>query len=253
MYPNSCHSYRVQKVQKYLILLYMSDLLKLLHQNEVPTSVILEWNNLYMKEQKEVLRLKMRKHFSMLFDLGRLGKEYSLLKDDLDNLSIKIKERNSIKNNNLWLFITISPRFTENFEKCHKIIQKIVKKTCFDDYLYVVEQRGTIAKKNVGHGFHFHILAKRSLNYKPSKCSQNVRNSTKNICGNSKDNRIVNIQKCGMEFAKTKVNYIIGKNKTGDGKDLKQDADLVFRKQKSLSPYYGNIHIADSLPEGFGT
>jgi hypothetical protein len=56
-----------------------------------------------------------------------------------------------------------------------------------------------------------------------------------------------------MEFAKTKVNYIIGKNKTGDGKDLKQDADLVFRKQMSLSPYYGNIHIADSLPEGFGT
>ena len=231
----------------------MSDLLKLLHQNEVPTSVILEWNNLYMKEQKEVLRLKMRKHFSMLFDLGRLGKEYSLLKDDLDNLSIKIKERNSLKNNNLWLFITISPKFDEDFRKCHKIIQKIVKKTCFDDYLYVVEQRGTIEKKNVGHGFHFHILAKRSLNYKPSKCSQNVRNSTKNICGNSKDNRIVNIQKCGMEFAKTKVNYIIGKNKTGDGKDLKQDADLVFRKQKSLSPYYGNIHIADSLPEGFGT
>jgi len=222
----------------------MSDLLKLLHKNEIPSSVILEWNDLYCREQKEVLRLKMRKHASMLFDLGKLGKEYSLLKEDLDNLSIKIKERNSLKNNNLYIFITINPKPGEDFQKCHQIIKKIVNRTCFTDYLYVVEQRGTIAEGNIGKGFHFHILTKRALNYKPSKCESNVRNSTKKIC-DSKNPKIVNIQKIGIEFATDKVNYITGKNKTGEGKDLKQDADQVYRENMSLSPYYGNINILE--------
>lgn len=220
----------------------MSNLLQLLHQNEIPTNVILEWNNLYCREQKEMLRLKMRKHASMMFDLGLLGKEYSLLKEDLENLSIKVKERNSLKNNNLFIFITINPRPNEPFEKCHKIIKKIVKKTCFEEYLYVVEQRGTKEGNDIGKGFHFHILTKRNLKYKPTKCETNVRNSTKSIC-DSKNNSICNIQKIGIEFAQDKVDYITGKNKTGEGKDKKQEGDKIYREELSLSPFYGNIDI----------
>ena len=224
---------------------------KQLLEEEIYTTII----SIFKKQQQEICYLHKLVEEQLndgseniklnINDNQVIQNNYSSSYKDLENLLILVKESHAGKNKNGYLFITINPKPGEDFQKCHKIIQKIVKKTCFTDYLYVVEQRGTIEEGNIGKGFQFHILTKRALNYNPTKCEQNVRNSTKKIC-DSKNNLICNIQKIGIEFAQEKVDYITEKNKTGEGKDKKQekqDADKIFRKNLSLSPFYGNIDI----------
>lgn len=111
----------------------------------------------------------------------------------------------------------------------------------FKDYLYVLEQRGS-TEFEAGKGFHAHILVRRNLEYKPSWLKKNIGNTCKNLCNINNPN-LLNIQVIGEDFARDKKVYILGQNKNGEGKDLKQQIDIFWRKNLSIPDYLGNNDI----------
>lgn len=203
-----------------------------------------KYNELHMQESEDLIRRKFRKILSQEYQLERMGtfaKKLLHLETQNDML---IKKKHAIKNNNTHMFITINcwtdKVSLETFvTKCHKI----AKKTCFKNVLYVFEQRGTIESGDVGKGYHCHLLVERNLNYKPSKLCDNTKQSCSKIVKNVKSKNMLNFQIIGSEFAKDKKNYIIGQNKTGDSKDLKQLGDIQWRQQKKLKSFYGDENI----------
>jgi len=106
----------------------------------------------------------------------------------------------------------------------------------------VLEQRGDTLE-NMGTGFHSHILFKRNLNYKPTKCITNLKNSLKKVVGDVNNQHQFNYKVIGSEFAQDKKKYIIGQNKTGDNKDQKQKTDLFWRKKEGIEEYLGDLNI----------
>ena len=81
------------------------------------------------------------------------------------------------------------------------------------------------------------FLTKRNLNYKPCKVAVCVRNTCKSLVSNPKCNNLVNVQFCGENWAEDKKEYILGKKK-GEGKDIKQDFDKIWREKNNLKEYY---------------
>lgn len=203
-----------------------------------------KYNEIHMQESEELIRRKFRKILSQEYELERMGdfaKELLIL--ETQNVLL-LKEKRAIKKNNTHLFITINC-WTDKvslgtfLDKCHKISQK----TCFKNVLYAFEQRGTTEGGDVGKGYHCHLLVERNLNYKICKCMDNVKNSCKSLVKNVKSSNLLNFQVIGHEFAKDKKNYIIGQNKTGDNKDLKQLADIEWRKSNDIKSFYGDENI----------
>ncbi len=203
-----------------------------------------KYNELHLQETDELIKRKFRKILSQEYQLERMGSfAKELLHLETQN-ELLLKQKRAIKNNNTHLFITINcwtdKVSLETFvSKCHKIS----KKTCFKNVLYAFEQRGTIDDNTVGKGYHCHLLVERNLNYKPCKCIDNVKNSCKSLVKNVNSSNLLNFQVIGHEFAKDKKNYIIGQNKTGDKKDVKQLADIEWRKSNEIKPFYGSENI----------
>lgn len=142
-----------------------------------------------------------------------------------------------------YLFMTINPKPSIPFEKFKGKVFKIFNTTLFSDYCAVFEQRGTIEQGDVGRGFHAHILFKRHLpldkGLPPSNLKQKFRQSLMRYC-DVKNTSCLNLQFIGEDFAYDKLEYIKGL-KTDQGKDLKQIADVVWRKQNNLETFYGSL------------
>lgn len=203
-----------------------------------------EMNALHLEESKELIKRKFRKVLSQEFELERMGGFAQKLHQLQAQNHVLILEKRAIQNNNTHMFITInawtSKVTLETFmKKCHKI----AKKTCFSKCLYVFEQRGTIEKGDVGQGYHCHILVQRNLKYKVCKCCDNVKYSAKNLVKNVKLTHLLNFQICGKEYAIDKKNYILGQNKTGENKDIKQEADIKWRTAEAINAFYGDENI----------
>jgi len=62
-----------------------------------------------------------------------------------------------------------------------------------------------------------------------------------------KDKRVLNIQLIGEEFAEDKRIYILGQNKTGEGKSVKQTIDQYWRKKNNLNSTYKDANQADAV------
>lgn len=210
-----------------------------------------------MQEQDDLMKRKFRKILSQEYELERSGPFLKNLKQIETQNYLKIRENLAIKHNNTYLWITINPKDSVSLADFLKFMHKVANKSCFTDYLYVLEQRGTIGTeadlasgtfKSPGKGMHAHLLVKRNLNYKPCKCITNVKNSCKRIVGNINHKNQVYIVKIGNDFAKDKTEYILGKNKTGVGNDgvaksCKQDADVFWRLTHKIPDYFGNPNI----------
>jgi len=147
-----------------------------------------------------------------------------------------------------FVFLTINPRPSITFEKFKQKVFKLLSSSLFSDHCAVFEQRGTVETGDVGRGFHAHILFKRHLpldkGLPPSNIKRNLKQSFANYCDTNNDN-IFNIRFVGEDFAFDKLDYIKG-TKTGIGKDLikkdvKQLADVVWRKENNLEPFYGSL------------
>lgn len=208
-------------------------------------------NTIHITESNDLIQRKFRKILSQEYELERSGPFLKHIKTIQEENDLKIRENRAIKYNNTHLWITINPKSSVSLADFQKFIAKIANKTCFTDYLYVLEQRGTLDSEeitSIGKGMHCHLLVKRNINYKPCKCITNIRNSAKRIVGNINHKNQLYIVTIGLDFAKDKKDYILGKNKTGVGADgvakiVKQDADVIWRAKNNIDPYYGSENI----------
>ena len=183
----------------------------------------------------KLLKGKMSKILDIEHKLG-LSSRYN----QLDLYHSKLLELSAVKNNNLWLYLTVCPRETIDFKSFKTTIERFVKRKMFNSYFYCFEQRGqTIASS--GKGVHSHLLLKRDLKYKPSKIILNSKNSFKKITQVSNP-KIFFYRWCPIAYLTDKVNYILGQ-KTGDGKAQKCKIDKHFRKQNDLKLFYGTPPI----------
>lgn len=209
-----------------------------------------ELNNEYQQARREIRNQMMRKIIKNEITLGKEDKFMTDMHNMLEEQKQQLKERTARKNNNSYLWVTVNPKPDVDLETFKSVVEKLVKKTCIDDYLYVYEQRGTTEDEYssdndedyLGKGFHSHILIKRNLNYKPCKLITNIKNTCKHIVGNVNNNNQLNMQIIGEEFAEDKKTYILGKQKTGEGKFIKQAMDEIWRKKYNLKQYYNNVH-----------
>lgn len=212
------------------------DLFKLLKKHYGDTAMFHTVVGAYYDELSDLRNRKIKKLLEYEYQLETLGDSYKEMKLLEQSYKEQIKIKTAKAHNNLYCWITINPKPSVTFQDFKKIIEKIVKRTIFTDYLYVYEQRG-VDMETLGSGFHSHILATRNLNYKPSKVARNVRNSCKKLVGDINSNNQVNIQFIGEEYAADKKEYILGL-KTGEGKDIKQQMDIIWRQKENLNVYY---------------
>jgi len=182
---------------------------------------------------------QIQKIFQKEYECGLLGEKWNNIKEYEKSLDLKKKELTANEHNNAYCFITVNPKSSILLADFIKSVEKAVKRNIFTSYRYVYEQRGS-SESELGKGFHCHLLAKRNLDYKPSKVSVLLQNTFKDIVGNSKNNSLLNIQHIGSDFAKDKDEYMTGL-KTGDNKNTKQLMDVIWRKMNKLQTVYASV------------
>ncbi len=190
----------------------------------------------YEKAYDNFLKKKLESIIKMEYDADLLGQKMKNIKEYEQSVKVKLKEKTAKEHNNAFVFITINPNDTTTLTQLQEKVEKFVNRNMFSAYRYVYEQRGS-TEKDMGHGFHAHILLKRNLDYKPSKIALNTKNTFKGIT-NVDNPKILNIQHIGHDFAQDKDEYMTGV-KTGEGKDKKQEIDKIFRKKNNLESVYG--------------
>ncbi len=236
-----------KRTKNNLGIIYMDNSLLQLIQEHTGYSleIMQEHMKMYFEEKKDLRRRKFRKILEQQYHLGTLGDlEKGMLKMEQINVQ-KAKLLTAKAHNNLFLFITVNPKPDIPFDEFRKKMDKLANRNIFNSALYVFEQRG-ITEENAGKGFHCHMLTERNLNYKPTKVVSCVQNTCKSLC-NVKDKRVLNIQLIGEEFAEDKRIYILGQNKTGEGKSVKQTIDQYWRKKNNLNSTYKDANQADAV------
>lgn len=191
------------------------------------------------KEKEELLKRKIKKILEQGYQLEQMGNEFKQLKSLEHKNKLELQERMAKKNNNGYIWVTINPKADVPLSKFIQKVQKISNYSCFRDTTYVFEQRGTIEEGTTGKGFHAHILAKRNLNVKPSKCHEKVRRGCKTLVNDINNNIWINIVTIGDDYALDKQKYILGA-KTVE-KQAKQKADVVWRKKNKLKTFYKKL------------
>ncbi len=200
-----------------------------------------------VREQTELqfYKNKYLKLLNMKYELKDLGEHMAKIKDKEEELKMQIKEKTAREHNNSHLFITVNPKKGWNgpysgfgpgeIDEFVKKVQKFINRTfCVEAYA-VIEQRGT-TEAELGTGYHAHIAMKRNVNYRPSDIIKGAKNTFKKCC-DVKRPELLNVRIHGEDFHKDKMEYINGV-KTGEGKDKKQEMDVIFRKKNNLEIVY---------------
>lgn len=195
----------------------------------------------YLDALADWKKQKLKSIFTKSYQAGKLGSQWIAIKEHEEKLNCTIRESKAQKHNNLYLWLTVSPKPSVELEDFKSRVEKAVTRTMFSDYLYVYEQRGTEQKCNLGDGFHAHILLKRNLDYKPCKVIANIKNTFKDMTL-VENKEIFAWYWCSNEYKLDKVEYITGL-KTAEGKDEKQIGDKMWRKYNDLETFYGNLEI----------
>lgn len=156
------------------------------------------------------------------------------LRKDLDDLFSSGRKSDS------FLWITVRPKecLTENFVKrIDKLLSK--KWIATAAYTYVIEQAQGAAyyagmRKNYkDNGKHLHMIL--HTNKKKSHALREIQNTFKDMASA----QCVDVKKMQNKFLSDKMEYILGR-KTGDGKDISQAGDIIYRQLKNLQPFYEN-------------
>ena len=174
----------------------------------------------------------------------------------------KILEQKSEASNNRYVWITINPDWNKIKKKFQKkkpsraeIINKF-KDIClskfgsqmYTDSIFVLEQRRTVADQGP-LGLHVHALCKRKLgkNYPPTNIKRGIKNAFKTLC-DTKNEALCKIDFIGSEFAKDKLDYILGK-KTGLKKDGQSKSDAQLLDQQMRKSYLKNVQYYGNMPD----
>jgi len=187
-----------------------------------------EFNNIMADFKKRTILRIMKKRYDS-------GLYLSDLKKIEDAVPRPIKE--SVLRD--WIWLTVNPKPDIQLPNFVEVLAKLVKRKLFCDYYYVIEQRGTVEDDNLGKGFHAHLLLKRSPDKEYKATKRQVQNSFKNFC-DTKREAVFYWKECREDFLDDKMEYI-NSIKTGEGKDLKQKGDIIWRKANGLLPLYSTI------------
>ena len=150
-----------------------------------------------------------------------------------------LKKQEELKENCKYIFLTINPNPHITLLDFLGKINKMMSKKWITNYLYVFEQRGETLEE-LGKGFHFHLILEKPKTKKYSEMMRELANSANAVTDSSNYN-FFNIKNISDEEKERKILYITSR-KADTLKHLKQDMDVIWRKNNNLLSYY-NIGI----------
>ncbi len=186
---------------------------------------------IYLECKKDLKKSIIRNIVEKEYRMG-LYPELEAFRLRLERLHISTASNN----NNLWAFITINPKPDITLIYFKKQVFKYLKRNIVKSYLMVFEQRGDTLK-NIGQGFHAHILIERNTSCKTraDKFFQFSSNTFKKVCA-------INIKACfyayyiSLSQMKEKREYLMGHKHTDKLEKVK--IDKIWREAEQLQPYY---------------
>lgn len=184
----------------------------------------------------EFTKRKLQNILTLEYEACKLGEKYENIREHEYHLREVLRVNTAKKHGNLYCFITINPDVKKvNLETFRKKMDKLVNRNIFKGVKFVYEQRGQ-NHEDRGKGFHCHIIARRNLDYKPNKVSSLIKNSCKGLC-NVENDALLNIKWLHMDYVDDKIDYIEG-TKIDEGKDVKQEQDVIWRKETNIDKVY---------------
>jgi len=139
-----------------------------------------------------------------------------------------------------YIFVNVNPAPNHSLDYFHKLIHKAMSKKWVKDYLFVFEQRGE-NETEMGKGFHTHIILEKLPEKQYCQCIKELARTLAPVCDTSNYHLF-----SGAIIKESDINkrreYILGV-KSDPTKHLKQQMDIIWRKENCLKPYYGNVNI----------
>lgn len=197
---------------------------------------------------EQMLKNKYLLLHNQKFELGKLGPDLRELRNEISSNKKLIKKANADAAGSLYMWITINPNPKVKLSDFIRKVFKYFQRNMFSGSMFCFEQRGG-NPQDIGTGFHVHGLIQRNLNYPPSQVHRNSKNTFKKMC--SCTPQTLNIKFCPTAYAPDKMEYMLG-SKTGEGKDVKQVQDKIWRDDISLYPFYISNTLISLLDQHTG-
>lgn len=194
------------------------------------------WHDILKIAKKEFFKTEIIKHLKLKMECEELGDCMRQIKLENKRLIKKKETMSALERNNLYVWLTVNPNTSVELKDFLKQLHKFANRALFEEYMYVVEQRGT-CEDTMGTGFHAHLLLKRSMTYKPGKVQKHSMNSWKRMTY-VYNPQIFNFHWCPQKYIEDKKEYMRVGGKTGDGKELKQQIDSVWREKNNIQTFY---------------
>jgi len=160
------------------------------------------------------------------------------LKDAYQRYSY-IEREETIKKKCKYIFLTINPAPLITLKEFIRCMEKLMSKTWIQKYLYVFEQRGE-TEEEVGKGFHFHAIIEKPSNKSYTHIIRELSMGANKVCDTS-NHHFYNLKNIDENEMERKIKYITD-IKADPAKHLKQQMDVIFRKNEKLLSYY-NVGI----------
>lgn len=204
-------------------------------------------DELRAKALQECLMTRYRAYYNKLLDEGEDEDILPIIKELNDDRKNQEELKEDFKSD--YCFITVNPRPGSSLTEFKTALDKSVKKSFIKKSLYVIEQRGETMEE-LGNGFHAHILVNKG-DYRYSHTKREFASTFKKFCDTTKSS-CFNVKSCKEKDIRNRQNYMIGR-KADPAKWLKQDMDIIFRKNHYFQSYYGELFEPDigELAAGF--
>lgn len=168
-----------------------------------------------------------------------------------------IKEKIARHQNNLYYWICVapgSPPFGSrglSLDDFVAAVEKFINRRCVTSGIACIEQKGKYELERGLHP-HAHILVRRDLNCPPKTLIfKNLVSSFSRFFKKQpvpvRSNGPLQYNPCPQKFIIDKINYIKTGGKTGDGKDICQLQDVIWRKENNFSTFWLNGELGDRL------
>lgn len=202
---------------------------------EITKSMI---QKIYEEEKLLLLKQKMKLLVKREWEQGIIHKDFRKLYDKLS-----VDENDKCE----WIWLTINPRPDIEIKETKKVVEKYVKRTFIEKYVYVYEQRGSKEnKKPIGTGHHCHLLIKRNIEANVSiyDIKKRTKMSFKNIT-DVNNNKIFHYKNMPEKYVQDKINYMTNKNLDEEHKDKeqKQEMDVEWRIENDLKEMYNTLEL----------
>jgi len=146
-----------------------------------------------------------------------------------------IQREEIIKERSKYIFLTINPNPQISLKDFIRCMEKLMSKTWITKYIYVFEQRGETIEE-AGKGFHFHAIIEKPSNKSYQHMIRELSSSANKVCDTS-NYHFYNLKNIDENEMQRKLKYIT-EMKADIAKHLKQEMDIIFRKNNNLKSYY---------------